>query len=193
MANAVRDQILAVTLDLIGEKGIGGVSNRAIAKAAGVSLGTLTYHFESQEDLLSEALNLFVDDEVARLTAIKERLATTSPLDVEATFEQARIEVEDRANRNGQIAQLELYLHASRAEGLKDAARRCFAAYDQVATSLLEGADLPGSTRYAPLFVALVDGLELRRLAVDAPAIDLSEALDIVRAGIESRSAASEG
>ncbi|WP_430336231.1 TetR/AcrR family transcriptional regulator [Rhodococcus sp. ACT016] len=187
MANAVREQILAVTLDMIGEKGIGGVSNRAIAKAAGISLGTLTYHFGSQEDLLSEALNAYVDDEIERLTAMKQRLAVTSSVDTEAAFDSARVEVEDRPERNQQIAQLELYLQATRSDELKDAARRCFTAYDQVAKSLLEALELPGAERYASLFGAMIDGLELRRLATNEPAIDLGEALETVRAGIETR------
>ncbi|MFI0487232.1 hypothetical protein [Actinomadura sp. 9N215] len=39
-----------------------------MARAAGVSLGSLTYHFPSPADLLREALQTVVENEIARRT-----------------------------------------------------------------------------------------------------------------------------
>ncbi len=40
-----RERILHATLRTIAEQGVGAVSNRRVAAAAGVALGSLTYHF----------------------------------------------------------------------------------------------------------------------------------------------------
>ncbi|KZX54941.1 hypothetical protein A3709_07990 [Halioglobus sp. HI00S01] len=50
-----RGKILQAALDIIVEEGMRSVRNRAIAKRAGVSLGSTTYHFSSIEDLIISA------------------------------------------------------------------------------------------------------------------------------------------
>ena len=47
--------MLQAALDIMIEDGIRSVRNRAVAKRAGVSLGSTTYHFESIEDLIISA------------------------------------------------------------------------------------------------------------------------------------------
>ena len=68
-APETRERILRATLALLAEEGTAALSNRRIAAAADVSLGSLTYHFPSQASLLREALLLYVGEEVARLEA----------------------------------------------------------------------------------------------------------------------------
>ncbi len=63
MSTSVRDRIIASTLHLIGTDGIAGITNRRIAAHANVSLGSITYHFPSQPDLLRSALTTFVAEE----------------------------------------------------------------------------------------------------------------------------------
>ena len=172
MVNDARERILVATLDLIGEHGIGGLSNRLVARAAEVSLGTLTYHFPSQDDLLAHALEAFVDGEVARLEALTEALEGT-----ELSFDQAlrvvREIIEDQAGRRAQIAQFELNLQATRNRDLAAASARCYAAYDRVGTAALHAIGVPDAERVAPMLAAMVDGLELRRLAIgEGPSLD---------------------
>jgi AcrR family transcriptional regulator len=50
--------IAAVVYELIAELGIENVTMRQVAEAAGVSLGTITYHFGSKEKLISAALEV---------------------------------------------------------------------------------------------------------------------------------------
>lgn len=47
--------MLQAALDIMIEEGIRSVRNRAVAKRAGVSLGSTTYHFSSIEDLIISA------------------------------------------------------------------------------------------------------------------------------------------
>lgn len=158
-----RTRILHATLRLIAGGGIAAVSNRRVAAAAGVALGSLTYHFPSQGDLLRDTLLLYAEEEVARLDAIAAELRATAPSAEQAAAAVQRIAAR-RSGRPEEIAELELHLHASREPALQDASRRCFAAYEDVAAAALEVLDVPDPTRHARTVVALLCGLGVRRL-----------------------------
>jgi DNA-binding transcriptional regulator YbjK len=178
-----RERILHATLALIGEQGIGGVTNRAVARAAGVSLGSLTYHFSSQTDLLREALLLFVTREAERLEGLADGLdGAETDLDALAVAAAAIIQGAGRAE---QLAQMELYLQASRDPEQRAVAARAYAAYDQAARTMLVALGVPDPEPLVPALVALVDGFELRRVALDVPPeVALADGLAaLVRAG----------
>lgn len=172
-----RDRILRTTLELIGSQGIAAVTNRSVAGAAGVSLGSLTYHFESQVDLLRESLLLFVGEEVERLEAIAADMRSRRPSVEEVAGEVERI-VEESANRMQQLAEVELHLRAARDPELREASRRCFEAYEGVAVTALEMLEVPDPERHATGVVALLYGLGLRRLGTgEEDAAGTAEAL----------------
>ncbi|HGL5978133.1 TPA: TetR/AcrR family transcriptional regulator [Klebsiella oxytoca] len=50
-----RERLIAVTLEVIEQYGVAGTSTRKVAEIADVSLGSLTYYFESINHLLEEA------------------------------------------------------------------------------------------------------------------------------------------
>lgn len=160
----VRSHIMHVTLDLIGEHGIGGLTNRRIANAAGVSLGTLTYHFSSQRQLLGEALSAFVTGEVDRLSVITTALEHDE-ISAEDAAKRAQDIVEFAVTSHEQIAQFELYLHAARDADARETAKRCYAAYDELATATLNALGAANPKRDATMLMALMDGFALRRLA----------------------------
>lgn len=167
MTEPARERILRATLELIGVQGIGGVTNRAVAAQAGVSLGSLTYHFSSQTELLREALLLFVTREAERLEGLADGLQGTTPDIVEIAV--AVQGVVQNAHRHEQLAQMELYLQAARDPALREVAARAFAAYDHAARVVLVALGVDDPEPLVPAVVALVDGFELRRLANDAP------------------------
>lgn len=172
-----RERILRITLELIGQEGIGAVTNRRVADAAGVSLGSLTYHFSSQAELLRDSLLLFVGEEVARLEAIAAELRRRS-----LTLEQVGAEVErivgESADRMKQLAETELHLRAARDPVLQEASRRCFEAYEGVAEAALLTLEVPEADRHARSIVALMYGLALRRLGTgDEDTTGIGEAL----------------
>ncbi|QFU90500.1 TetR/AcrR family transcriptional regulator [Amycolatopsis sp. YIM 10] len=47
-----RERIIEAAIDVIAERGVAGTSHRTVADAADVPLGSLTYHFESLDELL---------------------------------------------------------------------------------------------------------------------------------------------
>ena len=54
-----RDRIIDACLDVIATTGVAGTSHRKVAEAAGVPLGSMTYHFSGMNDLLHEAFSRF--------------------------------------------------------------------------------------------------------------------------------------
>jgi AcrR family transcriptional regulator len=160
----VRERMLRATLELIAQGGIAAVTNRRVASLAGVSLGSLTYHFDSQTQLLRESLLLYVEEETARREQIALDLAADRP-DVEQVAAAIEQLVAIPADIPRQIAELELHLHAARDPELRSASQRCFAAHEQIAAAALAALGIPDDAHHAPTVVALMTGLAVRRLA----------------------------
>ncbi|QNE50912.1 TetR family transcriptional regulator [Klebsiella michiganensis] len=53
-----RERLISITLDIIEQYGVAGTSSRKVAEMADVSLGSLTYYFESINQLIAEAFIL---------------------------------------------------------------------------------------------------------------------------------------
>ena len=64
---ARRKKIAEAAIAVVAERGVEGVTHRAVAAAAGVPLGSTTYHFATLDDLLVVALRTAAEDSVARL------------------------------------------------------------------------------------------------------------------------------
>lgn len=172
---STRETILRAALRVIGEQGVAGLTNRRIAGEAGVALGSLTYHFPSQTALLREAMLLFAEDETRQLAALAEAQRNDNLSVPEAAAAVERV-LEQMTFGADEIAPLELYLQAGRDPALRDATGRCFAAYDELALTILRALGVPDAERLAGPVVALIAGLQLRRLAtgtaVATPAAD---------------------
>ena len=63
MAGERRQEILQTAIKIIAEEGYGNLSMRALARASGMKLGALQYHFHIWEDLL-RALMGYIADEI---------------------------------------------------------------------------------------------------------------------------------
>jgi len=157
-----RRRILDATLRVIGRDGIGAVTHRSVADEADVPFASVGYYFASKEDLLREALTTFVDDEVARLREVADRLegGELAPQELVESFVAVLAGVQSRA-------QFEIYLEAARVPALHEVAARSFAAYEEIARLALRSAGFEGEDIevLAPAIVGLTDGLAVRRLA----------------------------
>jgi DNA-binding transcriptional regulator YbjK len=159
-----REEILRAALRLIGSRGMHHVTHRDVAAEAGVPLGSTTYYFATKEDLLTEALRLFVAEEGARLRAAARRFegVQASPEEVvDAIVEEIR---ETLTRPVEQVAQFELYLEATRTPALAEEAKACFVAYDEIAVAALRAAGANDAEALAPLFIGLIEGLMFRQL-----------------------------
>lgn len=172
----IRQRIILTVLAIISRDGVAAVSNRRIAREAGVSLGTVTYHFASQHDLLRESLRYFVAEEARRLTELAGRNQSDT-----VSLDRARTLVGQvtgaGAGDRAPIAPFELFIQAGRDPRLRTAAAECFAAFDRVAVTILTALGVADAQAAAGAAVALVVGAQLRRLATGEPAGDLVDAL----------------
>ncbi|MGH2912322.1 MAG: TetR/AcrR family transcriptional regulator [Solirubrobacteraceae bacterium] len=183
-----RERMLRATLELIATGGVAAVTNRRVAASAGVSLGSLTYHFDTQTQLLRESLLLYVEEETARREQIARDLALEKPgvEQLAQTIEQLAA-IPSQIPR--QIAELELHLHAARDPALRDASHRCFQAHEQIAAAALTALGIPDAEHHAPTVVALMTGLAVRRLAAGGhDAQGTSDALLSLVRGLRSQS-----
>ena len=159
-----REEILRAALRLIGSRGLHHVTHRDVAAEAGVPLGSTTYYFATKEDLLTEALRLFVAEEQERLRAAAQRFegVHAEPAQI---VDAMVAEIGDTLTRPlDQVAQFELYLEATRTPVLAEVAKASFAAYEDIAVAALRSAGADEPERLAPLFIGLIEGLMFRQL-----------------------------
>ena len=73
--NATKQKLFEASMELIGERGVAGVTVDEIAAAAGVSKGTVYYNFGSKADLIAQLLRHGVDILLARLLSVRDESA----------------------------------------------------------------------------------------------------------------------
>ncbi|MCP2259208.1 transcriptional regulator, TetR family [Streptoalloteichus tenebrarius] len=74
-----RERIIAATEAVLREHGIAGLTHRAVAREAGVPLGSTTYYFASLDDLLKAALHRLVERYRAWMHEWGEQVGDASP------------------------------------------------------------------------------------------------------------------
>ena len=62
-----RERIAEAAIAVVAERGVEGLTHRAVAAAAGVPLGSTTYHFATLDELLAVALRAAAEANVERM------------------------------------------------------------------------------------------------------------------------------
>jgi DNA-binding transcriptional regulator YbjK len=156
-----RERLVDAAVRVVGERGIAGLSHRAVAAEADVPLGSTTYHFASRDDLLGAALRRISE---RWLTTVEHWEAGVDP-DVPLAAEIARLIEETLAgDRRRARLEYELYLAALRHPALQPLAAECLDDF----TAVLRRRT--GDEATARALAALVDGLTLQLLLADRPA-----------------------
>ncbi len=155
-----RQRIIDAAIAVVGERGIAGLSHRAVAAAADVPLGSTPYHFATLDELLVAALrqsNVVCLDDFARWV---DGIDSAAPL----AEEVARL-VEDTltGDRRRMELEYELYLAALRHEAVRPIAAECL---DEMVRLLGQRI---GDLHTARTVVALTDGLVLQHLLTGQP------------------------
>lgn len=166
-----RDRLVGVTLELIAEAGVSGVSHRKIAAAADVPLGSMTYHFTGMDELLHEAFTRFAEHIAGSFQA---RLsAAENPQEaVEAVVDLVH-ELSDPGSHRDQVLAYELYTLAAR----EPRYRAITSSWMRRSRQELQRHFDPRTTRQLD---ALIEGLALHRALDDDP-FDRSLTEDAVR------------
>lgn len=160
-----RSALLDAALHLLASAGPGAVTHRAVAEAAGVSLGAATYHFAAKDDLLGEVYRLHLE----RVRRRAERLAQ-EPGEEGGRRDLARglsdyLAAGVRSDREGSLATFELALERARDPALR---RRLRADQERSNAYAEERLGELGSSEPAldaQLLIAALNGLRLEWLA----------------------------
>jgi DNA-binding transcriptional regulator YbjK len=160
-----RTAILEATARILGRDGLAAVTHRAVAREAGVPLAATTYYFASKEELITEALGLFVDEEIARIGARAAELGDRLGSPTEAAAAMAEVLLPDADAARGLLAKYEVYLEAARQPALRAAAKRWQNAFEGLALVAMQSIAAPEPDRRAPLLVEAVDGILMHELS----------------------------
>jgi DNA-binding transcriptional regulator YbjK len=165
-----RDRIIDACLDVVVAHGVAGTSHRKVAAAAGVPLGSMTYHFTGMEELLREAFTRFA---TAASDRFEHRLgAATTPQEAAAAV-VALITGDVLTTRRDLVLTSELYTLAAREPAFRDLTNRWMAR----SRAALERHFDPVTAR---LLDALIEGLTLHRALDTEPhdAVTAAEAVE---------------
>jgi TetR/AcrR family transcriptional regulator, regulator of biofilm formation and stress response len=165
-----RAAIVAATLRVLRDEGMGSLTHRAVAREAGVSLALTTYHFATKENLIAEALGVAAAETLEGL-----RQAATADEDGALTPGSVADRLSDLTmerlgdERLAVFAVVELSLAAARRPPLHDAAAEWNREYHAVVAALLERAGIASPDQAARLVVATLEGLVFLQLTEADP------------------------
>jgi DNA-binding transcriptional regulator YbjK len=166
-----RDAIIDATIRIIGRGGVDAVTHRAVAREAGVSLSSTTYHFRSRDDIIGEALRVVVRREIERIQRAADELGDRLS-DIEAWTDTLLEWLAEQLQGDGRTTTMGLYhlqLEAAQRPDLTPVLREWKAATMSLAERALRVAGSPRPATDARVVVAAIDGLRLDQLASPEP------------------------
>lgn len=169
-----RARIARAAIEVVAERGVDGLTHRAVAAAAGVPLGSTTYHFETLDALLELALRQASEDNVRQLREWEQSL----PPDAEFAVALAELVMGYvRGQHPNSVVEYDLYIAALHRPPLRAAST----AWDQALIELFGSRTDPVTGR---LLAGLFCGL-LLQVAVADPAPSYSEIEGLFRRAID--------
>ena len=181
-----RELIVQAARASIVERGLAATSVREVARAAGVSLGTVTYHFPTLDELLTEVLSVTLRD------FYRPRRRRMAP---DATaVDRLRVLVEDHFSSPDLYEQcviwLEYWPRAIHVPSARAWRRRRYGAYQRYIARVLTAGrdagefDVANPGELATEFLALFDGLSVALVVED---IDMEFARRSLERFLETR------
>jgi DNA-binding transcriptional regulator YbjK len=163
---ARREALLEAVLRIVADVGADAVTHRRVAEVAGLPLASTTYWFDSKEHLLTAALELAAERDIARLYEFAAEPADDrDPIDLAIDAIMDPVDEHLQATRGSLIATYALLLEAARRPALQAVTRRWTDAYLSVLSDLLRRAGSVDPRRDAELLLAATDGLLIGQLA----------------------------
>jgi len=147
----------------VADRGVSGVTHRAVAARAGLPLSATSYFFASIDELVLEALRVFMAEFIERLDGVASAIA-----EQRLSPEQAADRLVDVLLAEPQspvVAQFEAYLEVTRRSEPPVEVKRAIAALERLAVAALTAAGASRPSEGARAFVALIDGFAMHRLA----------------------------
>ncbi len=159
--------LMEATLRIIGRHGLDGVTHRAVAAEAAMSVGAVTHHFGTHDVLVDGALRFALTREVGRLRALAVSLQSKA-FDAEAWVEAlvGWYSKQLRTQAETHIACYEAFLAAARSTRHRPIVDEWFETWRQSAGLALRAAGSSNPRGHADLFVSALIGILLQQLAV---------------------------
>ena len=158
--------ILEAALRLISRCGINGVTHRAVAREAKVSLSATTYYFESKESLLQEAFSYYAKNRLDDVNSLSNRFPGTNYTIEKAARLLTDIIIEElEINRDALIAEYELVLELTRNDALKDAYQNWQAELLRRLQIMTKNLGSTGPKKDARIILAIMRGLQMESLS----------------------------
>lgn len=162
-------RISLAALEVVGERGVEGLTHRAVAAAAGVPLGSTTYHFKTLDDLLVAAIEEAkhaTDDELIEWSEALHRAGDKDLPRALATYV-----LDALTNHWGRtVVEIELYMAALRRPQLLELSRK----WDENLVTVLEQHTEPETARVLAL---VVDGVFVRAMIHGKPSVEEVESV----------------
>jgi DNA-binding transcriptional regulator YbjK len=170
---AIRAAIIEATIRLIGRAGVDGVTHRAVAQEARVSLSSTTYHYVSKDQIVSEALRRVAALEIERVGRDAERLAEGHP-DVASIARALAAWLDEQLQGQGLLqvrAGYHLQLEAGKRPELRAINHEWAVAVQGLAERVLRAAGSPRPRTDARILVNAIDGLRLEAVTAPRPGL----------------------
>ncbi|MBS1888732.1 MAG: TetR family transcriptional regulator [Actinobacteria bacterium] len=165
-----RERIARAAIGVVAERGLEGLTHRAVAAAADVPLGSTTYHFADREEMLEAALLAAAADTERTLRAWADAIGPGEDL-VEALVELLVADSSER--RDMSVVAYQLYLAALKRPALRPAAVKW-------SVNLRMEIERFTDALTAAALAAAVDGILITGLASGSP-VDREAATAILR------------
>ena len=181
-----RQAILEATLSLVGRKGAGAITHRAVAEEAGVPLAATTYYFSSKSELMREALTHAAETDRETTTTLAAALERVGSAEELATVLADHVTEWLGPGRAVLVSHYEISLEGARRSELAAISRAWTDRYVQVLAEPLRRLGSATPERDAWILVAAFEGMVLDELSGPRPGFEretLRPALDrLIRA-----------
>jgi len=156
-----RDALLSAVIDVVGEKGLRGVTYRAVASRAGVNHTLVTHHFGSIEGLLAATMEWAIQRSI-------EETGLEKIADFDESFADSLLETVSREPEL-QLFQFEMLLESRRNPEVRALVERLYANYMSTVEDALRQRGLNVDDGAALAIFAALDGLMLQFLTISDP------------------------
>lgn len=160
-AVATRGKITDGAVEVLARSGVAGLTHRAVARAAGVSLAATTYHFDTKSDIITEASRILLDGYLTAFRRLVERMdagAETNLRNLDDLVVRVVINAIGR-QRIRSLAWCELVLHGGRSVEGRALALAWYEQFDAIWLAIAERIGPIPATARARAAVDLAVGL----------------------------------
>lgn len=185
-SEVVRRSLIEAAVSLLAQEGMRGLTHRKIEESAGVSQGTVKYHFGTLDGIVQAVLKYMVRVESANVmqvsAAVIRKAQEEGAIPAELWAEASQTYSALMQQPEYSLARFELVLHVARHPELQTIMRE---ARDEVVRTTAES--LPGANPEASarMVLALMDGILLHQLSAREPLVDtMAPAYMLASAGV---------